>query len=257
MLFYVGKSVQFLAAPLHWVVVLLVVGILLLSRRPVLGRRLVIFATLLLYVASNPVVSYGLLAGVERQYPIVPSKDLPSADAIVVLGGTVYSLESPRVEAEEMTGARVLRAARLYKEGKASIIVCAGGVPYPASDGSTRIESDDMHDVLVAMGVPTDAILKEKASRNTFENAQGTAELLQERGVKTILLATSAFHMPRASALFRKQGFDVVAASSDPRATGSPWKWRSLLPSPEALRSTTLATYEYIGFVGYRLLGKL
>lgn len=256
MLFVTGKVVQSLIAPLHVVIVLLVVAYLLRRRRSKASAGLLIVGIVLLWVASSPITSHYLIAGLERQYPIRTSEELPSAKTIVLLGGTVYPVEAPRTEPEELSGSRVLMAARLFHAGKAERILCTGGVPYDSPSGP-RNEAMDMKDVLIDMGVPETAIELEQESRNTNENAIYSARLLREEKIDSILLVTSAFHMPRAMALFEREGLKVTAAPSDVRAAGSPWKLRNLLPSAEALKLTTWSVNEYVGYWGYRLLGKL
>jgi uncharacterized SAM-binding protein YcdF (DUF218 family) len=64
-----------------------------------------------------------------------------------------------------------------------------------------------MSGMLQEWGVPKDAILMEGASENTRQNATMSYETLAPRGIHKILLVTSAMHMPRAAAVFRKAGF--------------------------------------------------
>lgn len=257
MLFYAGKLTQFLIAPLNLVLGMLLLAWFIKRRRPRTSGALIVLATLLLGVASLPIVAFQLIGLLESRYPSTTIEELPQADAIVVLGGTVSPLQLPRFEPEELAGARVQRAFRIHRAGKAPFIICSGGFPYRGSSGEIRTESEDMRDLLVDFGVPAAAIECESKSRNTNENARFTADLLRARGAKRILLVTSAFHMPRAVALFEKQGLTIIPAPSDPRATGGPWRLRSFLPGADALRQTTQALNEIVGFYGYRLLGLL
>jgi uncharacterized SAM-binding protein YcdF (DUF218 family) len=65
-----------------------------------------------------------------------------------------------------------------------------------------------MRDFLVAHGVPSGVISVETESRSTRENAQRSAPLLAAiRGRKVLL--TSDYHMPRALAVFRREGIKV------------------------------------------------
>jgi uncharacterized SAM-binding protein YcdF (DUF218 family) len=257
MLFYAGKFVQFLVSPLNLSIGLSLLALALGRRRPGARNLLVFAGVALLWGSSTNFAAYWLMRGLERQYPILPAAQFPSADAIVLLGGTVYPVEPPRVEAEEMSGSRAVRAARLFHAGKAPKILCAGGVPYEPSPGVVRNEAVDMRELLQDLGVPASAVVLEENSRNTAENAMYAARILKESGNSSVLLVTSAFHMPRAVALFEKEGLQVVPAPSDVRATGDPWRLARLLPTPEALKLTTLAVNEYVGYWGYRLLGRL
>ena len=55
----------------------------------------------------------------------------------------------------------------------------------------------------------------ETGSINTRENALDSYGLLAPRGIRRIILVTSALHMPRAAVAFRKAGFDVIPAPAD------------------------------------------
>ena len=131
------------------------------------------------------------------------------------------------------------------------MIVISGG----NSEGGPA-ESTFMAQLLMEWGLPAEAIVTETRSRTTRENAVFTRELLQSRGISEILLVTSATHMPRAAALFRKVGLTVIPAAAD-YATG----WgesnllESLMPSEGAMEGTRRALREWIGLEIYRLRG--
>ena len=124
-----------------------------------------------------------------------------------------------------------------------------------------------MASLLELFGVPTEALWLESESRNTYENALYSAEILEEQGIEEIVLVTSAFHMPRSVAIFERQGFTVIPAPSDFTATESDWaQWRegnwqvrllSMLPQAGHLEDTTKVMKEYIGIVIYRMRGWL
>ena len=69
-----------------------------------------------------------MVASLEQKFLPVPVHKSPQADAIVVLGGSVAIPDSPRLEVE-LTGTsdRILHAARLYRAGKAPLVVATGG----------------------------------------------------------------------------------------------------------------------------------
>jgi uncharacterized SAM-binding protein YcdF (DUF218 family) len=84
------------------------------------------------------------------------------------------------------------------------------------------------------------------------ENAVEAKRLLEPLAARRILLVTSALHMPRAAALFRGQGFEVVPAPTDwmvvhdnPRSAAGRALW--LLPTAEGLAVTTRALREWLG----------
>ena len=78
---------------------------------------------------------------------------------------------------------------------------------------------------LLLRGVPERAIVRERCSFSTRENARFTAEVLRRRGTDAAAVVTCAWHLPRAVALFSRAG--VVAEPVE--ATGAedlPWHAR-------------------------------
>ncbi|MBV8654339.1 MAG: YdcF family protein, partial [Alphaproteobacteria bacterium] len=81
-----------------------------------------------------------------------------------------------------------------------------------------------MREIALAGGVPERAILLEPRSRNTFENAVETAQLMRSKGLKTLVLVSDRYHLPRARLLFRRAGL-IVRATAHPPPRGL---WRDL-----------------------------
>ena len=83
--------------------------------------------------------------------------------------------------------------------------------------GSVAPEAEAMQSLLEEWGVPAASIIFKTKSRNTRENAVFTEQLLAKRGLRRVMLVTSAMHMPRALATFTSAGIDAVAAPTDYR----------------------------------------
>ncbi len=221
-------------------------------RRKKVGLGLLLTSIGILWLSSTFYVSHHLVTSLEWRYLPIPTEDMPEADAIVLLGGAVSAPRPPRVEIELFDAAdRVLHAARLYRAGKAPIVIVSGGAlpwtnyPYPEAPIAKTLLQD--------WGVPAAAILIDSNSRNTYENAVNTKRLVEEHSLRSILLVTSALHMPRAMASFRSIGIEAIPAPTDYMATRvSHHSILDLLPSVGALSKTTLAVKEYIGLVYYR-----
>jgi uncharacterized SAM-binding protein YcdF (DUF218 family) len=115
-----------------------------------------------------------------------------------------------------------------------------------------------MKDVLESLGVPSSAIIVEPESRNTFENARHVRRMVTETNFSgsKILLVTSAFHLPRATAIFRKQGLEVVPVPSS-FLSGNHYGWiTGLLPDPVNICRTQTAIKEYVGRLAYWIVGR-
>jgi uncharacterized SAM-binding protein YcdF (DUF218 family) len=93
---------------------------------------------------------------------------------------------------------------------------------------------------------------REERSADTWENAAFSAELLRKDGVRTVLLVSTAWHLPRAARCFRAHDLEVVPAPTGFR--GAPFEnLLSLLPHWQALRDTGHALHEWLGRGYYAL----
>lgn len=260
-MFFLSKFLPLFVYPLGIACLLLVVAIATLWKRPRITALSLVGSLTLLVIAGNPAVAQALLWSLESQN--LPSAPLPEAAAIVVLGGATYSADFPRpwVELTE-AGDRLLYAAKLYRQGNAPLVILSGGrVPWL---GGSRPEAADMATVITTMGVPISAIRQDDRSFNTYENAVNVRQILNaEKIPPPVLLVTSAFHMPRALAIFRHLGMVVIAAPTDFRSGPTPGSQSlrrallSLFPDAAALAQSTLALKEYLGWITYRLQGWL
>lgn len=241
--------------PLGFSLSCMLLGFCLLYFKRRLGSSCVILGIVTVYLASvGPVARY-LMHSLEADYLPVPISQLPEADAIVVLGGGVLNPHAPRIEVEFDDGDRVHYASKLYKAGKAPLLVISGGNVF--HQAGMLSNADYTLQVIKGWGVAEENVRVEGKSRNTYENAAETARLIKETS-PTILLVTSAFHMRRSKLLFEAQGFDVITASSDIQATlqTAPLliDW---LPDVYMLHMSTRAIHEYVGLAVYRWRGWL
>lgn len=260
MFVFLSKFLPPFIYPLGLALIAIAVAVFL-WRRPRAQRILLVAALSVLLLGSNEFVSMSLTRSVEWQY--FPPKELPHADVIVLLGGGTSPANYPRSTVElNGAGDRVVYAAWLYQQGAAPVILASGGAIDWLETGKSA--ADDMAFLLDLMGVPEDTIWLEENSRNTAENAAECAQALREKGIKRIILVTSAFHMPRSVPLFENQGLEVIPAPTDYSVTQADWDALTelgpgllvrLLPSADNLAATSKVLKEYIGMVVYRMRG--
>jgi len=264
MFIFLSKLLPLFAYPLGLACVLLFFA-LLAGRKSKTGMVLVILALLILWLSST--TGFSTLLARSLEWRFTPQDKIPASDAIVLVGGGTEPAASPRPSVEiNSAGDRVLYAARLYREGKAPTILLSGGEISWLNEGAST-PAEDMAELLSFMGVPAEAMLVETESRNTYENALFAHEMLEEMGLDRIILVTSAMHMPRASAAFEKQGFEVLPAPVDYSVTENESaeepkgalvsKILDIIPTASSLALTTNAIKEYIGLLVYRLQGWL
>jgi uncharacterized SAM-binding protein YcdF (DUF218 family) len=155
------------------------------ERGGILGKLLSLFLIVILllglYLFRRPILRW---AG---EWWIV--EDAPfRAEAIVVLGDDNHA------------GDRAARAAELYREGWAPVVVASGRWLRPYASIAELMERD-----LADRGVPREAILRfPSPTASTYEEAQAVARLARERRWRRLNIVTSNYHTRRAGYIFRK-----------------------------------------------------
>jgi uncharacterized SAM-binding protein YcdF (DUF218 family) len=132
-----------------------------------------------------------------------------TADVIIVLGAGLRRDNQPGPALQR----RSERAAALYREGYAPVVICTGG----QTAGLTRSEADACRQVLEANGVPASAILLEARSRSTQENALYARELMQAQGWQDAVLVSDGYHLLRAQWIFSGVGVQVYPSPAATR----------------------------------------
>jgi uncharacterized SAM-binding protein YcdF (DUF218 family) len=241
--------------PLTLAIVLAACALLAWKRRR-LAFRLLVAAIALLLVFTSRVTVGALVGSLENQYRD-SGLDVPPAQAIVVLGGTIQMPSA----IHHLTGLvdpsdRLLVAFRLYRSGKAPLVFCSGGNNPIGGQTGKAPGALWMARLLEEWNIPSTGVQIEGGSIDTHENAIRSYQVLAPLGIRRILLVTSAMHMPRAAGAFRKAGFEVIAAPADFR-TGwdEPNVLLRWLPSADNLRNSDAALQEWLGIAMYRLRG--
>ena len=241
-----SKLVTCLLSPLGSSLCLLGLALFLAwRRRSRLATACGALAMVWLWAWSMPVLSLWLRGTLEDQFAQRPLSRVPQAQALVLLGGGVSPPSGKAADINLGAAAdRVWYAARLFHAGKAPLLLLSGG-----SDPQRHAfsEARAMAVFLQDLGVPAPALVLEEDSRNTLENAVFCAKLLKARGIRHVLLVTSALHMPRALALFSAQGLQVEPAPTDFEADSLAPGALAWLPDAEALDGSGRAMKEWVG----------
>ena len=248
-----SKFLPQLVYPFNLALLLLLAALLMM----IFGRRrsgafTVFLAFVILVVCASP-LPLVLYRQHELRHTPVPISSSPTGDVIVLLGGDVGLPVPPRTESQ-LHGNRLLHAFRLFEAGKAPLILVTGGNVFPQEGLSA--EAAYSKTILASWGIPDDAILTESKSRNTRQNALYSHQILSAQGIDRILLVTSAFHMPRAAAVFRQAGFEVMPSPSSVSVTD--YRRSKLLdwwPSLGNLGKAQALMRERLGIFVYRLRG--
>ena len=126
--------------------------------------------------------------------------------------------------------------------------------PRPRAAEAVLSEAERAKLFFDSMGVPPQRVMYESASHTTYENAILSAKVPGVDPTQRWLLLTSAFHMPRAMALFRKAGWNVTPYPVDFRTSNdTPWASYSLAGGADKWH---LVLHELAGLLAYRLAGR-
>ena len=98
------------------------------------------------------------------------------------------------------------RAAELFKEEWAPLLIFSGGLGSITRTFWTQPEADQFAAIAIDLGVPPDRILIENRSTNTGENFRFTGQLLLERGIdpRKFIVVQKPYMERRSFATFRK-----------------------------------------------------
>ena len=256
MFFVISKVFWALIQPISLTFLLMLCGwLLVLFRRRRLGLAMGALGLLLLGASGFTTLGVLLIAPLEGRF--VRPQPLPaSVDHIVMLGGATAGHVSTLRQIAELTesGDRLtetLYLANLYPQAR---IVLSGGSGLLVADGEPEAETAARF--FEAHGIARERLVLEGASRNTDENADLTKAMLgDEPG--TVMLVTSASHMPRSVGLFRKVGIDVVAWPADYRSAGDEGLAFDVVYPASNIATTGVALKEWIGLAVYHWTGRI
>jgi uncharacterized SAM-binding protein YcdF (DUF218 family) len=255
-MFVTGKVFWIVAQPLTLVLICVTLAVLAL----VLGRRklagfLSLVSGAILFVVLFTSIGPWSLQKLEARHAR-PGLATPPACMIVLGGAFDLEVTAGRGGMEMNQAAdRLVEAARLARLYPQSRILVSGGDG--SFSGDYKGDADLAPAFFEAMGVDPSRIIKEAASRNTAENVEETRTLLAENALSNCLLITSAYHMPRAKALFDLAGVAILPWPSDYRSSGRvTLRFDFTQPSLNAQLASTAAR-EWGAILAARLTGRL
>lgn len=257
MFFYGAKIFWFLVQPLNLALFLLLTGLalrLVSFRR--LGGLFAWTAALVLFVGVWSSLGVVALQPLEDRYKRPDPAPATIAGIIVLGGGMEGQINLARGGYElNSSGDRFVETAVLARRFPEARIVVSGGIGALLLPGEA--DADTALRLFTALGVSPQRLILENKSRDTYENALFSKEMVQPGPGETWLLVTSAFHMPRSMALFRKAGFDVLPWPVDYRTAGDEGVGLFTDNAIDSLQATTLGLREWIGLIAYWLSGRI
>lgn len=256
MFFPVSKIFWAIAEPISLFIVLGLFGLVLgFTRYARAGRIIMAGAVLALGICLLTPLGTALLRPLEERFP-QPSADMPPPTGIIVLGG---ALDSARSEARGQIilasdASRLTMGVELARRYPTARLIYSGGTGALLS--REPAEALAARELWLSLGVPAERISFESKSRNTWENALFTRELLDPKPSETWLLVTSAWHIPRSVGIFRRLGFNVTPFPVSYRTYGDDRDWQLNVSTFDRLFMLDVSVREWIGLLAYWLTGK-
>ena len=254
-MFIAKKIIASLLYPVPLCLELLLLGLLLLwlTRFKRAAKGLIAAGVVLLAVLSLSPVARLIAYPLESRYlPIQSVKAVADFRYVAVLGhGMVSDPWLPaNSQISETALARLVEGIRLFRGIHGSRLILSGA---PLFDSTSFAEG--FARVAEMLGVSRQQMILVDDPKDTPEEAAAIARIV---GDEPFLLVTSAAHMPRAVALFKKQGANPVPSPVDYRTAkgqgSAPWGY---FPSAENLVTARDAWHEYLGMVWGRFTGLL
>lgn len=180
----------------------------------------------------------------QDQLPRVDWRQGPPFDAVLVLGGGTKEAPDPNRFELSAGGDRVLLGARLYRAGRAKVLVTSGrGVPGISQDDLTEAT---LH-IWRELGIPEADVVRLREPYNTKQELIALKALVAERGWRRLGLVSSAYHLPRAMAQAERLGLDVVPLAADHHLGPDRFDAMSIIPQIQGFIRVQKVLWELIG----------
>jgi len=245
MFFIISKLLSFLLKPILWILILLTSALIFKNKR----KKLLYITLFVLYFFTNSFIADSISRIWEAAPKAISSLSNNYKYGIVLGGYSSYNTEVEQINLNE-SGDRLISAIELYNLGKIEKIIISGGNGELINNGMK--EAEWSKEFLINMGVKKMDILLESSSKNTMENAQNTATLIENDLSKKSLLITSSLHMKRAKFCFNQNNFNIDCYPTDCTSYNGVLSFGYLfIPNVDALEKWETIIHELIGYIVY------
>ena len=237
-------------------------SLLFFTKRERLGKILLSIGLVVIMLFGYSGISNIIIAPLEYQYKpyITRSDNDPRLQTdsspirfIVILGGGHTS--DPKLpvtsQIEQSTLVRLIEGIRIYRKNPGSKIILSGGMVFdPVSN------AEIMASLARDLGVSEDDMIIESESKDTKDEAKIIQSMI---GENPFVLVTSAVHMPRSVALFKKQQMNPIPAPVGHLAKKRQGKIHpgAFFPDAKNIKKIESAIHEYLGIVWAKLRGQI
>ena len=249
MFFILSKLLDFLISPTILLLLLSVAA--LLVKKADYRKKIMQVIIGILVLFTNPFIINQLYRFWEVENKTKPGKIY---DAGIILSGfmgkdDVYNSLSFGSGADRLT-----EGLMLYKKGKIKKIIISGGSGSLVDDTRESVLAKDF--LVKYCAVPDSAVLIDTISRNTYENAVESKKIIESEGIKHSLMITSAWHMRRAEACFKKVGLNIDAHPIDGMYRKHKYTpANTIIPDTDNISRWEILLHEIAGIIMYKLKG--
>lgn len=249
MFFILSKLLDFLISPT--VVLLLLSIIALLVKKQTIRKRLLIIITGMLLLFTNPFI-------INELYRFWEIKKQPEKhktyEAGIILSGFMKKDDTYNSLSFGNATDRLTEGLMLYKNGIIKRIIISGGSGSLIDNTRESVLAKDF--LVKYCAVPDSAVLIDTVSRNTYENAVESKKIVESKGVKSLIIITSAWHMRRAEACFKKVGLNVDVHPIDGIYRKQNYNpSNTIIPDTENISRWEILLHEIVGIIIYKLKG--
>ena len=253
MFFILSKILSFLINPFSWLIVLLLMSFF--SKNLKRKKRTFLSALFVLWFFSNDVIFLEFTRHWEEKG--TKTENVNHYNVGVVLGGMAEYDNNLKRLSIRRGGDRIWQAIHLYHLGKIDKILISGDNGFMIDKGLK--EAEQLKEVLIEEGIPNEDILIENKSKNTYQNAIESKKVLDASPVnESVLLITSALHMKRSEACFKKAGFKNFGTFTTDHYTGEKRGYyfdQYVVPNISTMSDWNKLTHEWVGYLTYWIVG--
>jgi len=241
---------EFFLLPPGFMFAMLFIAYIIYRYKPQLGFFVGLSSILLLFVLSMPLTARYLLSSLQND-AVFDSNTMEidnKTTALVILGAGRYEAAPEygyRDEITPLTLERLRYGAHIARVSNLPIVLSGG-----RRNSNATSEAVIMNQIMVNIFKLYPRYL-EINGINTAQQAIEVKTILSAKDISTIILVTHAWHMKRAVAEFKKQGFDVIPAPMGFAATAK--RELQFMPSAAALSSSSRALHELYGMYYFKL----
>lgn len=253
MFFILSKLLGFLCNPFYWIIILFLIA--WLTKRPGLKKWTFRIGIGSFIFFTNTFIFCEFARLWEPDGKTI--EEVGYYDVAIVLGGMAEYDNSNKRLSMRRGSDRIWQAIHLYHLGKVEKILIAGANGDIVDKGLN--EAVQFREILIDEGIPASDILVDSVSQNTYQNAVESKKIIdQYPEISTVLLVTSALHMPRAEACFEEAGFVKMETFTTDHYTGKTRSYQVdqlLIPNESILTDWSRLLHEIMGYIIYAMMG--